>query len=55
MDLREYRSFSDAFGKDLYTFISPSRSVTAKQSAGGTSPDMVREQIDRFREMLGKD
>jgi argininosuccinate lyase len=55
VDLREYRSFSDVFGKDLYTFISPSRSVTAKRSEGGTSPDMVREQIGRFREMLGKD
>jgi argininosuccinate lyase len=55
VDLQEYRSFSDAFGKDLYTFIAPSRSVKAKRSAGGTSPDMVREQIGRFREMLGKD
>ena len=52
LGIKEYSSFSKAIGKDIYDFIGASRSVNAKKSYGGTSPEAVREQIKRFRKKL---
>ncbi|MBA4348808.1 MAG: argininosuccinate lyase [Thermodesulfovibrio sp.] len=52
LTIAEYKSFSDAITKDIYKLIAPAESVNAKRSSGGTSPEMVKEQIRRFRKKL---
>jgi len=48
----EWRSFSPEFGDDILTHISPTGSVAAKASPGGTAPERVREQIERAKGLL---
>ncbi len=50
--ITEYKSFSDVIGNDIYKFIGTLESVNAKKSYGGTSPEMVKEQIKKFRKRL---
>ncbi len=52
LSISEYKSFSNVIGSDIYKFISTSESVNAKKSYGGTSTEMVKEQIKRFRKRL---
>ncbi len=52
LTISEYKSFSNVIGSDIYNFIGTSESVNAKKSYGGTSPEMVKEQIKRFRKSL---
>ncbi|BCB95491.1 argininosuccinate lyase [Dissulfurispira thermophila] len=52
LSISEYKSFSNSIGSEIYKFIGTSESVNAKKSYGGTSPEMVREQIKRFRKRL---
>jgi argininosuccinate lyase len=52
LSISEYRSFSNLIGSDIYNFIGVSESVNAKKSYGGTSPEMVKEQIKRFTKRL---
>lgn len=52
LSISEYKSFSNIIGSDIYNFISALESVNAKKSYGGTSPEMVKEQIKRFRKRL---
>ncbi|MCL4536169.1 MAG: argininosuccinate lyase, partial [Nitrospirae bacterium] len=52
LSITEYKSFSDVIGNDIYKFIGTLESVNAKKSYGGTSPEMVKEQIKKFRKRL---
>ncbi len=52
LSITEYKSFSDVIGNDIYKFIGTAESVNAKKSYGGTSPEMVKEQIKKFRKRL---
>jgi argininosuccinate lyase len=52
LSISEYKTFSNIIGNDIYKFIGTLESVNAKNSYGGTSPEMVKEQIMRFRERL---
>jgi argininosuccinate lyase len=52
LSISEYKSFSNVIGNDIRKFIGTLESVNAKKSYGGTSPEMVREQIKRFRRRL---
>ncbi len=52
LTLSEYISFSEVIAEDIYGFIGVRESVSAKKSYGGTSPEMVKEQIKRFRKRL---
>ncbi len=52
LTLSEYKSFSEVIAEDIYGFIGVRESVSAKKSYGGTSPEMVKEQIKRFRKRL---
>ncbi len=52
MTLQEYKSFSGALEKDIYTFIGTQESVKARKSYGGTSPEAVKAQIGKFRKGL---
>lgn len=49
LTLSEYRSFYRKIDNDIYRFIKVEESINAKNSYGGTSQKMVREQIERFR------
>lgn len=52
LSISEYKSFSDIIESDIYNFISIEESVNAKKSYGGTAPEMVKEQIKRFKKRL---
>lgn len=52
LSISEYKSFSNSIDSDIYKFVSAFESVNAKKSYGGTSPEMVKEQIKSFRERL---
>ncbi len=52
LSISEYKSFSNSIGDDIYGFIGIIESINAKKSYGGASPEMVKEQIKRFRERL---
>jgi argininosuccinate lyase len=49
----EYSFHSPLIGSDIYSCIDAFASVRAKNSFGGTSPEMVKGQIARFRKRLG--
>jgi argininosuccinate lyase len=48
----EYSFHSPLIGSDIYSCIDATASVKAKNSFGGTSPEMVKGQIDRFKKRL---
>jgi argininosuccinate lyase len=50
LSLKEYKAFSKALEKDIFTAIKTTESVKAKKSYGGTSPEAVKRQIKDFRE-----
>jgi len=52
LDIKELKKFSPLIGKDIYEVLDPGNSVRAKKSAGGTSPESVREQIKRHKALL---
>lgn len=52
LSISEYNSFSGVIRSDIYKFISTMESVNAKKSYGGTSPEVVKAQIKRFRKRL---
>ena len=45
LTMEEFKSFSDAFGEDIYDAISIENCIRAKKSEGSTSFDSVRKQI----------
>jgi argininosuccinate lyase len=52
LTLKEYAAYSKVIGNDIYGWLDEARSVRAKNSFGGTSPDRVREQITAFKKKL---
>ena len=46
ISLRDLRFFSSKFNKDVYELLDPKKSVSMKDSFGGTSPKQVRKQLD---------
>ncbi len=45
LTMEEFKSFSDAFGEDIYDAISIENCIRAKKSEGSTSFDSVRKQL----------
>jgi argininosuccinate lyase len=54
LTMKEYVSHSPFIKDDIYHWIDEKRSVSAKDSFGGTAPVRVKEQIRAFRKRLGK-
>jgi argininosuccinate lyase len=52
LDLKELKSFSPKFLKDIFSALDPAASVCARSSYGGTAPQQVRKQINKFRKLL---
>ncbi|NTU42021.1 MAG: argininosuccinate lyase [Nitrospirales bacterium] len=52
MAMAEYKTFTEAIGEDIYQYISLSQSVNSRMSYGGTALEMVKGQIQRFKESL---
>jgi argininosuccinate lyase len=52
LTLEEYSSYSSLIGNDIYSCIDVRASVGARNSFGGTAPEMVQEQIARLRKRL---
>ena len=46
ISLRDLRFFSSKFNKDVYELLDPKKSVSMKDSFGGTSPKQVRSQLN---------
>jgi argininosuccinate lyase len=55
LTLQEYRSFSEAADSDIFEVLDASSSVRMKGSYGGTAPDAVRSQIERFKKAIEGD
>ena len=45
ISLKEFRIFSPKFNRDVYELMDPEKSVSLKNSFGGTSPKQVRKQL----------
>jgi argininosuccinate lyase len=52
ISLSEYQHFSPLFEDDVY-LITIDRSLSARDSAGGTAPDQVRQALKKARKILG--
>jgi argininosuccinate lyase len=50
--LKEFQVFSNIISDDIYAFLSPEASVGLKISAGCTSPEEVKKQIQRFKKLI---
>ena len=46
LTMEEFKSFSDAFGEDIYDAIAIENCIRAKKSEGSTSFESVRKQLD---------
>ena len=45
---------NEAAPEDIYTVLGVDNSVRSRMSYGGTAPDQVRSQIERWRAALGR-
>lgn len=52
LTIGEFRKFSPLFGKDIYKVFDFKASVAAKNAAGGTSPAMVKKQIELAESLM---
>ena len=50
--LDSFRSASALFDSDIYEWLEPARSVSARNLAGGTGPEAVKAQIEAARQSL---
>ncbi len=53
LNLSEMQSVSPSITEDVYSVLTVEASVASRTSYGGTSPVRVREQIARWRKLLG--
>jgi argininosuccinate lyase len=53
LSLKELLRFSPHIAPDIFTFLKPDESVRNRKSQGGTSPDEVKKQIRRLKEIMG--
>jgi argininosuccinate lyase len=52
LELSEYKKFSSAFEKDLYSLLHPMSSIKRKISAGGASPKEVSKALRKWKRRL---
>ena len=52
LSLREYRSFSPLFEKDLYKRLKTETALSRRKERGGTAPATVRRSIHQFRKRV---
>ncbi len=52
LSINEFKKFSSAIAKDIYSRIRAEDSIKAKTSRGGTAPSEVRKQIKRLKQLL---
>ena len=52
LPLSELQALSQGITADVYEVLTPRASVASRKSYGGTSPDQVRAQISRWKEIL---
>jgi len=52
LSIDEFRKFSDDVGDDVHEALSLERTLESKASIGGTSPERVREELARARDLL---
>lgn len=52
LSINEFKKFSPAIAKDIYSRIRAEDSIKAKTSRGGTAPSEVRKQIKRLKQLL---
>ncbi len=52
LSIDEFKKFSSAIDKDIYSRIRAGDSIKAKTSRGGTAPSEVRKQIKRLKQLL---
>ncbi|HSB51495.1 MAG TPA: argininosuccinate lyase [Dissulfurispiraceae bacterium] len=55
LNINEYRSFSGRIDEDVYRILDVNVSVDSKRSAGGTSRDEVKRQIESLARRLHRD
>lgn len=55
LTLDEYKQFSDLFEEDVYTILQPEHVVNARNSAGGTGFEQVKEQLKQAKRILAKE
>lgn len=52
LTMEEWRKFSKKISPDIKSIISFENSVKSKKSYGGTSPDLIRKEIERWKRIL---
>ncbi|MGK9475693.1 argininosuccinate lyase [Melioribacter sp. OK-6-Me] len=52
LELSEYKKFSPAFEKDLYSLLTPLSSIKKKTSEGSTSPEEVNKALRKWKKKL---
>lgn len=52
LGLSAYRRASEAFEEDLFEVFDVQRSLARRESAGGTAPDALRQQLDELKRAL---
>ncbi|KAF0145863.1 MAG: argininosuccinate lyase [Nitrospirae bacterium] len=52
LSINEFKKFSPAIARDIYSRIRAEDSIKAKKSRGGTAPSEVRKQIKRLKQLL---
>jgi argininosuccinate lyase len=53
LTLEEFKKFSDKFEEDVLSLMSLEGSVSSRKVIGGTSPERVKEEIERIKEEEG--
>lgn len=51
LDLKDYRKFSNLFGKDIF-YLGLQKSIEARKSPGGTAPFQVKQSIERAKDIV---
>lgn len=54
LPLTTLQSFSDLITEDVYQVLTPEGSLNARNHIGGTAPEQVRYQIQRWKDLLAK-
>jgi len=47
--VKEYKTFSKVFGKDVYKYLSAKKCLDNKKTIGSPNPQMVKEQIEMWK------
>ncbi|MFA4827803.1 MAG: argininosuccinate lyase [Thermodesulfovibrionales bacterium] len=52
LSINEFKKFSSAIAKDIYSRIRAEDSIKAKTSRGGTAPSEVKKQLKRLKQLI---